>query len=59
MGVVFLLLAGLGFAAPGLAAIILAHARANLTTDNWLHLMTSLGFIYFGLAPGLARAKQA
>jgi hypothetical protein len=49
--VVFLALAALGFAAPGLAAQLLAQPAANMLTDNLLHLMTGIGLSYFGFVP--------
>ena len=52
VGMVFLLLAVLGFAAPGLAAFLLAQPSAPLVTDNLLHLMSGIGFLYFGWLPG-------
>jgi hypothetical protein len=58
-GLVFLLLSILGFAAPGLAALILAHPSANLLTDNLLHLMTAIGLLYFGLVPAGSRRPDA
>src|SRR5262245_31405122 len=42
-GIVFLLLGALGLIAPPLTAMLLAHAGANLLTDNLLHLMTGIG----------------
>ncbi len=58
-GLVFLLLAVAGFVAPGLAALLLAHAGADLLTDNLLHLMTGLGLTYFGFVPqGAARPAR-
>ena len=50
-GIVFLLLAVLGFVAPGLAAFLLAQPNAPVLTDNLLHLMSGIGFAYFGLVP--------
>jgi hypothetical protein len=47
--VVFLLLGLLGFAAPSLAAALLASPPADIYTDNLLHLMTAIGLGYFGL----------
>ena len=51
MGVVFLVLAALGLAAPGLAALILAQPNVDMLTDNLLHLMTGIGLAYFGFVP--------
>jgi len=59
VGVVFLLLAVLGFAAPSLAAYLLAQTNAPLLTDNLLHLMSGIGFLYFGWLPGPAPAPAA
>jgi uncharacterized protein DUF4383 len=50
-GVVFLVLAVLGFVAPRLAALILAQPDADMLTDNLLHLMTGIGLSYFGFVP--------
>lgn len=51
VGLVFVALGALGFAAPGLVALLLAHADAPVLTDNLLHTMSGLGFVYFGLLP--------
>ena len=53
-GLVFLLLAVLGFVAPGLAALLLAQPSVDMLTDNLLHLMTAIGLLYFGLLPDSA-----
>ena len=59
-GLVFLLLAVLGFVAPSLAALLLAHPAADMLTDNLLHLMTAVGLLYFGLVPqGSPRVSPA
>ena len=58
-GLVFLLLAVLGFVAPGLAALVLAHPAADMLTDNLLHLMTAIGLLYFGLVPADTRRPKA
>jgi hypothetical protein len=51
-GGVFIVLGLLGLAAPGLVATLLAHPNANIYTDNLLHLLSGIGFVYFGvLAP--------
>jgi hypothetical protein len=52
VGVVFLVLGLLGLIAPPLTATLLAHAGADLTTDNLLHLMTGIALSYFGFLPG-------
>ena len=51
MGLVFILLGLLGFVAPGLVALLLAHADAPVLTDNLLHFMSGVGFAYFGWLP--------
>ena len=56
VGAVFLALALLGFVAPGLAAVVLAYGGAPLLTDNLLHGLSGLGFLYFGLMPGVRPA---
>src|SRR5262245_2178132 len=48
-GAVFILLGVLGLAAPGLVATLLAHSSADIFTDNLLHLLSGIGFAYFGL----------
>ena len=48
-GAVFILLGLLGLAAPGLVATLLAHPSADIFTDNLLHLMSGIGFFYFGV----------
>jgi hypothetical protein len=55
--IVFLLLGLLGFAAPGLAAFVLARPHADLFTDNLLHLMTGLGLGYFAVLPRASRRQ--
>jgi hypothetical protein len=50
-GIVFLLLAVVGFLVPGLAALILAQPAVDMLTDNLLHLMTGIGLAYFGFVP--------
>jgi hypothetical protein len=52
LGVVFFLLGLLGLLAPSVAAAILAHTGADLTTDNLLHLMTGIALGYFGFLSG-------
>jgi hypothetical protein len=59
VGVVFLVLAVLGFVAPGVAAFLLAQPNAPLLTDNLLHLMTAIGFLYFGWLPRAAAVPAA
>ncbi len=51
-GAVFILLGLLGLAAPGLVAALLAHPSADIFTDNLLHLLSGIGFAYFGLLAG-------
>ena len=51
IGLVFVLLGVLGFIAPGLVAVLLAHADAPVLTDNLLHFMSGIGFAYFGWLP--------
>jgi len=48
MGAVFIILGVLGLLAPGLVATLLAHPSADIFTDNLLHLMSGIGFAYFG-----------
>ncbi|MEP7358448.1 MAG: DUF4383 domain-containing protein [Anaerolineales bacterium] len=59
VGVVFLVLAALGFAAPGLAAFLLAQPNAPVLTDNLLHLISGVGFVYFGCLPGDVAQRAA
>jgi Domain of unknown function (DUF4383) len=59
-GAVFIVLGLLGLVAPGLVATLLAHPTADIFTDNLLHLMSGLGFAYFGaLAAPRAAANPA
>jgi hypothetical protein len=51
-GAVFLLLGLLGFIAPALIAALIAHPHADLLTDNFLHLISGVGLLYFGFLPG-------
>jgi hypothetical protein len=58
-GIVFLLLAVVGFLSPGLAALILAQPSVDMLTDNLLHLMTGIGLAYFGFVPqGIPQAAR-
>jgi hypothetical protein len=58
LALVFLALSGAGFAAPSLMALLLAQAGAPMLANNLLHLMSGLGFAYFGFMPA-PRAAQA